>query len=71
MSDAVLCSKQAGHAAIVINRPEKRNALSIEGKDRFIEVLAKLRHEQDIRVLVITGAGEKSFIRWSNPGTPR
>ena len=49
-------------ARVTFNNPEKRNALSIEGKDRFIEVLAKLRHEADIRVLVITGAGDKSFI---------
>lgn len=47
---------------VTFNNPEKRNALSIEGKERFIEELARLRHDKELRVLVITGAGNQAFI---------
>jgi len=47
---------------VTFNNPEKRNALNVEGKERFIEVLSQLRHDAQLRVLVITGAGEKSFV---------
>jgi enoyl-CoA hydratase/carnithine racemase len=53
-------------ARVTFNNPEKRNSLSIEGKDRFIEALGQLRHDPSIRVLVITGAGDKSFVGGTN-----
>jgi len=47
---------------VTFNNPAKRNSLSVEGKNRFINVLAQLRHDPSIRVLIITGAGDKSFV---------
>lgn len=49
-------------AWISFNNPEKRNALGVAGKTRLIETLAGLRHDQTLRALVITGAGDKSFV---------
>ncbi|WP_179284164.1 enoyl-CoA hydratase-related protein [Bordetella genomosp. 10] len=47
---------------VTFNNPEKRNSLSLAGKNRFIDTLAKLRYDESLRVLIITGAGDKSFI---------
>lgn len=58
---------EAGRVArVTFNNPEKRNALGVEGKQRFIDVITELRHDDTLRALVITGAGDKSFVGGSN-----
>jgi enoyl-CoA hydratase len=49
-------------ATLTVNRPEKRNALSAAVRRDILEALDELRHEDEVRVLVFTGAGEKAFI---------
>lgn len=49
-------------ATITINRPEKRNALNAATRAELIETLGDLAADADVRVVVITGAGEKAFI---------
>lgn len=46
---------------IIVNRPELRNALDIETLLEIESALELLRVNQEIRVVVFTGAGEKSF----------
>ncbi len=54
---------EAGRIAwITFNNPQKRNALGVAGKTRLIETLAGLKHDESLRALVITGAGDKSFV---------
>ncbi len=53
-------------ARLTFNNPEKRNALGVGGKQRFIDVMTELRHDETLRALVITGAGDKSFVGGSN-----
>jgi enoyl-CoA hydratase/carnithine racemase len=53
-------------ARVTFNNPEKRNALGLAGKDRFIEIMFGLRHDDSIRAVVISGAGEKSFVGGTN-----
>ena len=53
----------AGHVAyITVNNPEKRNTLGMPGKRAIAETFAKLAKDDALRVAVITGAGEKSFV---------
>lgn len=49
-------------ATLTINRPDKRNALNAAVRRDIIEALDELRHENEVRVLVFTGAGDKAFI---------
>jgi enoyl-CoA hydratase len=49
-------------AIITINRPEKRNALNIQTRAEGAAALEELRADDDVRVVVITGAGDKAFI---------
>jgi enoyl-CoA hydratase/carnithine racemase len=46
-----------GVATITLNRPEKLNALTFEVYRELTETFAHLRYEADVRVVVITGAG--------------
>jgi len=50
-----------GIAVITINRPEKRNALDAEHYMALSEAWTRVRDDGEIRVAVITGAGEKVF----------
>jgi len=56
-----LYEKAEGTATITINRPEVRNALN---EDTVIELLNRLEDaekDQNVRVIVITGAGDRAF----------
>ena len=48
-------------AVVTINNPDKRNALSREIREALPGVLAALDADPDVRVLVVTGAGDKAF----------
>src|SRR4030095_2970755 len=49
-------------AVLTINRPDKLNALNKQVHAEGVAALDELRRDDSVRVLVITGSGEKSFI---------
>jgi len=51
-----------GIGVIRFNRPEVRNALNWETWMEFEDVLKRLHRDPDVRVAIITGAGEDAFI---------
>lgn len=48
-------------ATITINRPERMNAMDAEHYQGLSEAWMRVRDDPDIRVAIITGAGDKSF----------
>lgn len=53
----------AGRVAYVtVNRPERRNALGMPGKRAIAAAFDRLAQDDALRVAVITGAGDQSFI---------
>jgi 2-(1,2-epoxy-1,2-dihydrophenyl)acetyl-CoA isomerase len=44
-------------AKVVLNRPEKLNALSAEMRESLCDHFARLRYDDAVRVVVVTGAG--------------
>lgn len=50
-----------GCATLTLNRPERHNSLSQEDMLALRDTLLELDKDQSLRVLVLTGAGEKSF----------
>lgn len=68
MTDEVLRAVAGGVATVTINRPERRNALSWAVIAELREVLASLRDDPDVRVVVLTGAGEKAFCAGADLG---
>ncbi len=48
-------------ATITINRPERMNAMDAAHYDALSEAWVRVRDDPEVRVAIITGAGEKSF----------
>ena len=55
-------------AVLTINRPEKRNALNGATRAALLSALDEIRNDDSIRVVVITGAGDKAFIAGADIG---
>jgi enoyl-CoA hydratase/carnithine racemase len=53
--------KEEGIGILTINRPEVRNALNTETVAEMRSVLAEWKTDPTVRLVVFTGAGEKSF----------
>jgi len=53
----VLVDKQDGVATVTLNRPDKLNALNRELRLAFCHAMQDLRRDQNVRVVIITGAG--------------
>jgi enoyl-CoA hydratase len=49
-------------AVITISRPDKLNALNFQVLDDLEDCLTVLRKNDDVFVIIITGAGEKAFV---------
>lgn len=49
-------------AIITVNRPDKLNALNAATVDELRQALAQVADAADVRAVIITGAGEKSFV---------
>jgi enoyl-CoA hydratase/carnithine racemase len=57
MADEILCSIEDGIATVVLNRPEKRNAMNSAVLDGLRERFDELEENRDVRVVVVRGAG--------------
>jgi len=62
MAENIILDRMDRIARITINRPDKLNALNIRTRQEMAEALDELRGDDAIRVVVITGAGEKAFV---------
>lgn len=50
-----------GIAVVTINRPERRNALDAEHYDGLSKAWMRVRDDPEVRVAIVTGAGDKAF----------
>jgi enoyl-CoA hydratase/carnithine racemase len=53
----ILLAREGEVARLTLNRPEKRNALSLELMEELIGALESLRADADVRAVVVDGAG--------------
>ena len=60
-SEDILVAIEDGIATVTLNRPSQRNAVSYEGWLELGRVFAELDREDSVRVVVITGAGDRAF----------
>ncbi|BBY24998.1 crotonase/enoyl-CoA hydratase family protein [Mycobacterium stomatepiae] len=58
---AVLVERRGNVLVITINRPEGRNAINAAVSIGVGDALEEAQHDLDVRAVVITGAGDKSF----------
>ena len=58
----ILQSIADGVGVITFNNPEKRNAMSLEMWEGLGHSLIELRDDSNVRVVILTGAGDKAFV---------
>jgi len=58
-----------GIACATINRPERRNAMSLEVMSGLRDAVARARDDAEVRVLVVTGAGDAAFCAGADLGS--
>ena len=68
MSDTVLKELQGRVALLTINRPDKLNALNQQVRDEMLALLDEIETDDAVGAVVITGAGEKSFVAGADIG---
>ncbi len=52
---------ESGYAVVTLNRPEAMNALSKALRSELAQAVTDLEADENVRVLILTGAGEKAF----------
>ena len=57
----ILVRQTAGITTIQLNRPEKLNAIDREMLDELDEQTSLLHRDESVRVVVLTGSGERAF----------
>jgi len=57
----ILVEKKDGILILTINRPDRMNALDRRTLKQGAELIDRIHYEKKVRVVIITGAGEKSF----------
>ena len=57
--ETITVERRGSVALITINRPDKLNALNKKVHEEGVAALEELKSDDSVRVLVITGAGEK------------
>jgi enoyl-CoA hydratase len=58
----ILKATADGVGVVTFNNPQKRNAMSIEMWEGLGSALTELREDETIRVVILTGAGDKAFM---------
>jgi enoyl-CoA hydratase len=58
----LLIERDGAVAVVTLNRPKVLNALNAQTMDELRRTILALKHDAGIRAVVITGAGEKSFV---------
>jgi enoyl-CoA hydratase len=58
----------AGVATVTLNRPEQRNALSAQLLAELVDAMRRARDDEDVRAVVLTGAGDKAFCAGADLG---
>jgi enoyl-CoA hydratase len=62
MYKTLIYEKKDNIGILTVNRPDKLNALSNELTEELDRFLSEVEKDAELRVLVITGAGEKAFV---------
>jgi len=62
MFKTLIYEKKDNIGVLTINRPDKLNAISNELTEELKQLLDEIEQDEELRVMVITGAGDKAFV---------
>ncbi len=68
-NSSIICTKDGHVAFVTLNRPEADNAINRQLAQEMEEVCAGINQDDDIYVVVITGAGNRAFCSGSEAQT--
>src|SRR4029450_11222404 len=68
MADELLYDVKDGVATVTLNRPDQRNALNGELLAALVEAVREARDDDEVRAVILTGAGEKVFCAGADLG---
>ncbi len=60
--DNLLLERDGAIAIVTVNRPKVLNALNSPTIDELRRAVLELRHDDSVRAVIITGAGDKAFV---------
>ena len=60
--DSLQIDRDGAVAVVTVNRPKVLNALNTQTMDELRRTILALRHDDSVRAVILTGAGEKSFV---------
>jgi enoyl-CoA hydratase len=66
--EQLLYDVDSGVATVTLNRPEQRNALSGQLLSELVDAVKRAREDDDVRAVVLTGAGDKVFCAGADLG---
>ena len=58
---AIIFERKDGIAYVTLNRPEVLNARNRRMREELIDAVTAIRSDPEVRVVILTGAGERSF----------
>ena len=58
----LLIERDEATAIVTVNRPRVLNALNTQTLDELRRTILELKQDEGVRVVILTGAGEKSFV---------
>ncbi|WP_298882192.1 enoyl-CoA hydratase-related protein [uncultured Polaribacter sp.] len=58
----ILINQSENLATVIINRPKKLNALNKDTIQELFEAFKALEEDETVRVIILTGSGEKAFV---------
>jgi enoyl-CoA hydratase/carnithine racemase len=61
MTDRILTQRDGAIATLILNKPEKLNALSLDMWQGVAEAMTDLSNDDDLRCVVLRGAGDRAF----------
>jgi enoyl-CoA hydratase len=62
MDSELIVERHGPVARLIVNRPDVRNALSLQITQRLAQEIRDLARDRAVRVLVLTGAGDRVFV---------
>ena len=65
-TDKMLAAQDGGIGWMTFNNPERHNAISYEMRLAILAILDQFEADDSVRVIVMKGAGEKSFVSGSD-----
>ena len=61
-TDKMIAEKSDGIGWMIFNNPERHNAVSLDMWEAVIDIITDFEHDEAVRVVVVRGVGEKSFV---------